>query len=64
MMDQWDEVVSLELLRCEVCGSPIYTVPLKGALSSKKAEPMPLCERHKGIKAAAFVARLPKRSAG
>ena len=25
----WDEVVTLELVRCGVCGEPLYTVPFK-----------------------------------
>jgi len=58
MMDQWDKVVELSLLHCEICGAPIYTPNLKEVLLAKKAEPLVLCEKHKVKRAASFVARL------
>ncbi len=51
--DKWEEVVSLELVKCEVCGEPIYTSNLKEALVDQKDLIVPLCKKHKVIKAAA-----------
>ena len=44
----WDDVVTLPLLRCEVCGVPIHTARLPGSLEPKLAElARPLCDRHR-----------------
>ncbi len=51
--DKWDEVVSLDLVKCEVCGEPIYTKNLENALEKQKDLIVPLCKRHKVVKAAA-----------
>ncbi len=45
---QWDEVVSLELIRCEVCGEVVYTENYRKNLEDKtKEKPLPLCVKHK-----------------
>lgn len=59
LVDTWDDVVSLSILRCQVCGEPIYTVKAKEVLESDERELFMLCDRHKTVKAASFVARIP-----
>ena len=44
----WDEVKSLELVFCSVCGVPIYTVDYRQTLSEKLgSESEPTCSRHR-----------------
>jgi phage FluMu protein Com len=46
--NQWDEVVSLELVRCAICNELLYTADFEKTLSqkfNKKVEP--LCSRHR-----------------
>ena len=53
--NKWDEVISLDLVHCKVCGEPIYTSGLEKTLSGKTGRELdPLCPRHKQ---ADFVAR-------
>ena len=45
---QWDEVTTMELVHCMVCGEPLYTDNFKKALDGKlDYEPAPLCPMHK-----------------
>ncbi len=50
--DKWDEVVSLKIIRCEICGEPVYSENLQDALSEQKELVVPLCKKHKNIRAA------------
>ncbi|MBW1998759.1 MAG: 4Fe-4S binding protein [Deltaproteobacteria bacterium] len=44
----WDEVASMELLRCIVCGEPLYTADFEGTLADKvDHELQNLCPRHR-----------------
>jgi len=44
----WDEVKSLELVFCSVCGDPIYTVDYERTLSEKLGIPSePTCSKHR-----------------
>lgn len=44
----WDEVISLDLIHCKICGEPVYTVAMGKTLSEKMAiEPDALCPKHK-----------------
>jgi len=44
----WDEVVSLPLVRCQVCGEPVYTARLPEGLDERVAPlAVPLCDRHR-----------------
>jgi ferredoxin hydrogenase large subunit len=44
----WDEVKSLELVYCSVCGEPIYTVDYRRTLSEKLGtEIEPTCSKHR-----------------
>ncbi|CCK78598.1 4Fe-4S dicluster domain-containing protein [Desulfobacula toluolica] len=44
----WDEVKSLELVYCSVCGVPIYTVDYRRTLSEKLGKPSePVCSKHR-----------------
>ncbi len=48
LKNEWDEVISLDLLLCEVCGEPIYTPEFNEVLSEKLDDNIPpLCPRHK-----------------
>ena len=44
----WDEVITMDLVRCAVCGEPIYSEEFEHTLSYKLSEEMePLCPRHR-----------------
>ena len=44
----WDEVKSLELVYCSVCGDPIYTKDYRRTLSEKLGTPSePTCSKHR-----------------
>jgi ferredoxin hydrogenase large subunit len=46
--NRWDEVVTLKLIRCRVCGQPVFTDGLPGALDEKLVDlAEPLCPRHR-----------------
>ncbi|MCP4688298.1 MAG: 4Fe-4S dicluster domain-containing protein [Desulfobacterales bacterium] len=48
LKNEWDEVITLDLLLCEVCGEPIYTPEFGETLSEKLDEKVQtLCPRHK-----------------
>lgn len=48
LTNQWDEVVALDLVRCQVCDEPLYTSAFREALAEKTGIPeKPLCSRHK-----------------
>lgn len=48
LQNRWDEVVTLELEHCHICGEPIYTTAFGKTLTEKlgNAE-SPVCERHR-----------------
>ena len=44
----WDEVVTLAMVRCRVCGEPIHSVRLPGGIDEKLRDFVgPLCPRHR-----------------
>jgi ferredoxin len=44
----WEEVATMELLRCVICGEPLYTVNFSADLSSKIDRSVePLCPSHR-----------------
>ena len=46
--NQWDEVVELDLIHCQVCDEPLYTSAFRETLAGKTgASETPLCSRHK-----------------
>ncbi|HSO67500.1 MAG TPA: 4Fe-4S dicluster domain-containing protein [Desulfatirhabdiaceae bacterium] len=48
LVNQWDEVVSLALIHCQVCGEPLYTSAYYETLAEKPGvSPAPLCSLHK-----------------
>jgi len=49
LVNRWDEVVRLPLLRCAVCGDPVHTARLPEALdeSVRELTEPPLCDRHR-----------------
>ena len=59
LQNQWDHVITLDLLRCTVCGEPIYTQKFDAALKETLNEsPHALCPRHRKNSAAAPWRRL------
>jgi len=50
---QWDDVVALDLVRCRVCGEPLYTkVYQQKLLSAMNPESEALCPQHRQRQAA------------
>lgn len=48
MIGQWDEVVAMKMIPCNICGEPVYTTGIDRTLSKKldrKVEA--LCSKHK-----------------
>lgn len=44
----WEEVITTDLIRCSVCGDPIYTEEVERNLADKlRRKVQPLCPRHK-----------------
>jgi ferredoxin hydrogenase large subunit len=66
--NQWDEVVTLPLVRCRVCGDPLGSPAFQETLRAKTGrEPEPLCVLHKEAlarKAAAHFRDSASRPAG
>jgi ferredoxin len=53
LVNRWDDVVTLPLVRCEVCGEPVYTTRLPATLDPKLVElAAPLCDRHRAFRQA------------
>jgi ferredoxin len=44
---KWDEVVTMDLVRCVVCGAPLYTQDLKKSLTQKLDQVEALCPEHR-----------------
>ncbi len=45
---KWDEVVTMDLVRCAVCGASLYTQDLKKTVGQKLDHQMePLCPEHR-----------------
>jgi len=45
---KWDAVATMDLVRCEVCGDPIYTEEFRETLADKLDNIIePLCPRHR-----------------
>ncbi len=57
LKNRWDEVVTLELVRCRVCGAPVHTTRLADAVDDRLA-PLAedLCDRHRTQRASLAVA--------
>jgi ferredoxin hydrogenase large subunit len=46
--NQWDDVSTLELTHCKVCGEPIYTSAMGATLEAKLGGAQePVCDQHK-----------------
>ena len=44
---KWDEVVTMDLVRCAICGAPLYTQELKKTLEQKLDQVEALCPEHR-----------------
>jgi ferredoxin len=52
--NEWDEVKSLDLIYCRVCGEPIYTADFQDTLTGKTGREIDaLCPKHKELDFAA-----------
>ena len=61
--NRWDEVASLKLVRCEVCGRPIHGVRLEDKFTPEQADmSRRLCPRHRAVRQ--IKAGLPGQPAG
>ena len=59
LQNQWDHVITLDLVRCKVCGEPIYTDDFNETLQEALNESLDaLCSKHRKKKAAAPWPRL------
>lgn len=48
LQNRWDEVVTLDLEHCRVCGEPVYTAAMGETLAEKlRKTEGPVCDRHK-----------------
>ena len=48
LASKWDDVVTLNLVRCKVCDEALYTINFGETLSGKlETETVPLCPRHR-----------------
>jgi ferredoxin len=61
LQNRWDEVVSHELVRCEICGDVAHTVRLREGLEPRIREIVePLCSRHRAERQAGLQIRRPQ----
>jgi len=59
MENEWDEVISLGLVHCRVCGEPIYTADLEKTVTGKTGTGIEtLCPKHREFNFAARQALL------
>jgi ferredoxin len=62
LRNRWDQVATLPLMRCAVCGQPVYTHRWKDSLEKTLSEMVePLCPRHQAERA--FLSRAGKPAA-
>jgi ferredoxin hydrogenase large subunit len=53
LQNQWDNVITLDLVTCNVCGEPLYTVDyIEGLQENLKETVEALCSKHKRMTAA------------
>ncbi len=64
LVGHWDDVVTLDLIRCQVCGEPLYsTVYLEKMASELNSNAEALCPQHRQRQAASKLSyRLPGRT--
>lgn len=65
LKNDWDKIVTLNLIRCEICGEPVHTTSLKGTLPENLV-PLAdtLCPRHRTRQASsAHVSLLARKKA-
>jgi ferredoxin hydrogenase large subunit len=53
LIGQWDDVVALDLVRCQICGEPLYSAAYQQkVLSEVNTSSEPLCAQHRQRQAA------------
>ena len=58
LVGQWDDVVTMDLVRCQVCGEPLYSPDYQQKVfDTVKLDSEPLCALHRQRQAAS---RLPR----
>jgi ferredoxin len=64
LVGQWDDVVTLDIIRCRVCGEPLYSPDFQqkvfGAVNTDQE---PLCQLHRQRQAASILADSSKLKA-
>ena len=62
LKDRWDQVITLDLILCEVCSQPLHTRNMKDAIGTDPtALAEPLCPRHRARRQAGTIAHPAKR---
>lgn len=65
LLGPWDEVITLELERCRVCGEPVHTADLPGVVDpGLRALAEPLCARHRARQQASAATGRAMRGGG
>ena len=53
LIGQWDDVVTMDLIRCQVCGEPLYSAAYQeGIVNKENTSSEPLCTQHRQRQAA------------
>ena len=53
LVGQWDDVVTMDLVRCRICGQPLYTTAYqKKVVGAMNMADEPLCPKHRQRRAA------------
>jgi ferredoxin hydrogenase large subunit len=64
LVGQWDDVVTMDLIRCRVCGEPLYSPAYQQKVSSEaNTDSEPLCPQHRQRQAAYILADSSKLKA-
>ena len=59
LVGQWDDVVTMDLIRCKVCGEPLYSPDYQQKVyDTVKLDSEPLCALHRQRQAAARYPRI------
>jgi ferredoxin len=65
LVGEWDEVVTMDMVHCQVCGEPLYSTLYEQNLASKSNLPTePLCPKHQQRQAASKLPLVALQKAG
>ena len=64
LVGQWDDVVTMDIIRCRVCGEPLYSPDFhQKVFGAVKTDQEPLCRLHRQRQAASMLADSSKLKA-